>query len=403
MSEFHDSDPLRTLFAEYEDDTAPQIRAAGVAAATIAVRRLRKVRSTLIAAGVALLFAMPVAAYALMSRPTGPPVTPGSPGPTVSASPTPRPPATPVATEPVPAGGISRDELRSATFDVPAFVENEGYVPCGSGSIAFINGSGGMVLSENNRQLIIGGVSYADIDGNGQWETIVHLECSQGETGPQQLIALRRAGSTIQTVGAVVKTDAEIQQFYDFTGMSDGTVQVNVRSGRICCDVPYSSMQHQVRGYGWTGQRFEQVLGSRSFHSDKVNLQVTVSKLVFGKPTAGVRTGTVMVRVSNTGPVAVEDVILLLSLRHAEVAGPGWAAERWLPRSPARHFETLRPGENLELDLSVTTTQANVNEVGVQIFAFSAMTNGDLLADSKPDDNEGSGNLAGISPEIQFG
>jgi hypothetical protein len=52
---------------------------------------------------------------------------------------------------------------------------------------------------------------------------------------------------------------------------------------------------------------------------------------------------------------------------------------------------------------SFTTTHGNVSDVGVGFMAFAAMKNGDLLADSSPEDNEGSGRLAGVEPEIQFG
>jgi hypothetical protein len=278
--------------------------------------RRRRLRAALIAAVAVLLVAAPLTLY-LMLRDDSPSITPApepSTGPTSSVSVEPSTTA-PTAT-PAPDGRFSLEQLRNATFTVPAWPADN--LTGLSGRLTFHDGQV-LVPADNRfpfeRHIIIGGVTYGDVDHDGASETIVELACVvQG--GSQQLVALDRdAAGRIVTMGTVVATTGEIRVIDNNSVRvtSDGVVEARVGDIQLCCG-DETPQKWQVRGYGWTGTQFRQVSGPTALplNPSVTDTSVTAGDLVFGPPADRIRRGTLTVTVRHVRGTRPHHLVLQL-------------------------------------------------------------------------------------------
>jgi len=242
-----------------------------------------------------------------------------------------------------------------------------------------------------------------DADRDGKYETIVRMRCERGlsEVAPEQIILLGRGtGGQIRTWGQVVTTKDGIRQIGEITGLTDGSIRVDVRDRGLCCSSPYTDTQHQWRTYSWDGQKFAQTAGATAFSTQTVELAVAMNDLVFGKPVDGVRTGTLRVTVQNMGGTAVPRVLLVTELFHAQITTPGWTVTR-VGQGMEAAFAGLAVSGAATIDLTFRTTESNRSMVGVGIIAIGMTTEGDYLRDTKPLNNQGEA-TSGIQAVIRF-
>ncbi len=329
-----------------------------------------------------------VSLAACASSTTGPMETP-IPAP-VSVVPE-QPATTLVASAPVPAGGLTLEELRNATITVPPW-NATGYDASGCATGAQTVNK----VQAENAAFLKTALSYVDIDGDGTFETIGTLICQQGEVGPQQGIIVGRDGKGVKTIGQVMSTRDGVKQIGELTGMSDGTIQVSVRDRALCCDTPPAWAQEQIRTYGWDGKRFGQVSGSTAFHpaDTATDLQLVKPKAVFGKPVDGVRTANVKVTIRNNGSVAAERVVLSLRLNGALGIDAQWDSHHG--ELYGKPLNQLAPGAETTVEFTLTTKVTRPGEVGVYLLARAAKANGDFVADGKPNDNDSSHAYDGV-------
>jgi hypothetical protein len=265
--------------------------------------RWHRLRVALITAVAVLVLAAPVALY-LVLRDDSPGAAPGpAPSTSPSTSTSAAPSASAPVTAPAPDGRIPLDRLRNATFVVPPWPTDN--LTGSSGRLTFHDGQVLVPPDDRfdfERQIIIGGVTYGDVDRDGASETIVELMCVvQG--GSQQLVALDLdTAGNIVTMGTVVATTGEIRVI-DSTRVrvtSEGLVEARVGDYQPCCGDETPQIW-QVRGYGWNGQRFRQASGPTAFplNPSVTDTSVTPSDLVFGPPADGIRRGTLTVTVGH--------------------------------------------------------------------------------------------------------
>jgi hypothetical protein len=367
----------------------------------LAVRKRRRKRALIVIAVAALVLVLPVAAYAFVVRPlaapdiTVPPTATVSPNasasPEASATPTP----SPVGDGSPHPGGFTIDELKNATLTVPpwedtAFKSQD----CLSGKLKFTNGVA------QDRVDLLPKLSYVDVDQDGGYETVVLFFCRGGQVGPMQVAVLGREGSGIKTFGQVISTRDGISQIASdgITGNYDNTIAVTTRNRALCCDAPQASAQEQVRYYKWTGTKFGQVFGTTSFYpsSTQTDISIAVPDVVFGKPVNGLRTATVKFTIKNNGPVDADLVLVRLTLAQANAANPGrvWTSSRVISSGTVplfvveRYLPPLRVGGQHEFEASITATAATSAEIAIRPLARAAKNNGDLLADTAPENNE---------------
>ncbi|HEX5997466.1 MAG TPA: hypothetical protein VFY84_20195 [Jiangellales bacterium] len=261
--------------------------------------RRRVLIGALIALATALILTAPFVFWALRGQ------TPHVTGTAPASAPTSASPPTP--TGPAPDGRISMEELRNATIEVPAWpVDNLG---CLAGRQTFVDGE---VLCPADdlyyfdRHMLIQYVTrqpvYGDVDNDGAQETVVLVGCYVQGGGGQVVALDRDAAGNIVTMGTVVAMTGEVRVIDErsLRVLPDGTVEVSVGDYQNCCgaDAP---VQWQLRGYGWIGDRFQQVSGPSSFPVNPgiTDTAVAAGPLVLGPPDAdGVRHGTLTVTVT---------------------------------------------------------------------------------------------------------
>jgi hypothetical protein len=312
VTDFHDDALVAGAFAAFRTEVGPYVRPIGTAAAHETVRHRRRVRLVTVAAAVALVIAVPVAAFAAtggLNHGPGPvPATGGpstAPSATPSTSPSPSDSPTPLAAD----GRIPKTELDHATLDIPAWgPAGRGTPACATGSVTFTDGYHNIADSFS---LLIDQVLYSDVDHDGAQETVVRLSCG-GQGNTYQVVALERdAGnpSAIRTVGQIAVDDAKIRGICDMRVDDDGGVEVKAADFPLplLCETGGSPAQFQWRKFAWNGTAFTQVAGPTSFpvNPKVTDLKVTSTDLTFGAPAGGLRHGSMTVTVRNAGPSPV--------------------------------------------------------------------------------------------------
>lgn len=333
---------LDTTFAALRAATVAYVKPDGIEKARATVRRRNRARAVALAALAVAVLGLPVAIYAAVA-PNSVPV-PGatpSPEPTTSGSPTatpssPAPPTTPAlvpkveqscekpSTSVAPPGGIALTELCDATLTIPAWKDAP---RCASDSVRFTDGARFIVASTfvnlgSSRLVSDTDLAYADIDVDGDYETLLLLSCG-GETWISTVIALQRTSDgEIETLGTVVATNADIRRLIAVNGRVDGTVEVEVADWNGGLGDDGSLAQRQWRSYAWDGGRFAQVGGPTAFAPNPkvTDFAVTSTGLAFSAAKDGERTGTVSVTVRNEGRSAAAYSVVLQVPDYAELS-----------------------------------------------------------------------------------
>jgi hypothetical protein len=270
----------------------------------------------LITAAVMLVLATPVAVYFVL-RDDSPGAAPGpepstNPGTSTSVEPS----ASAPTPAPAPDGRIPRDSLLNATFLVPPWPADNLTGP--SGWLTFHDGE--VIVPPDDqfdfeRHILVGGVTYGDVDRDGAEETIVEIDCVvQG--GSQQLVALDRdTVGNVVTMGTVVATTGEVRVIDSGSVRvnSGGAVEARVADFQACCGDETPQIW-QVREYGWNGQQFRQVSGPTEFppNPSVTDTSVTAGDLVFGPPTGGIRRGTLTVTVRHVRGTRPHHLVLTM-------------------------------------------------------------------------------------------
>jgi hypothetical protein len=284
----------------------------------------REIRVGLVAALAAVLVAVVLIWYALVSgpRPAAPPAAlPSSVSPVrePSASEQPSPPeATSTMPEPPPpGGGISRQGLRRSTLDLPAWPPGA-LDGCPSGKFHF----SGAERTELKRQydsiyLTVEKVAYVDVDHDGRYETVAEITCAvQGGTA-QVVVVKRGSAGAIVTLGQVVGSGyGPIHDVNDIRADPGGAVGVQVADiGSMDGSDVFQHVQRQWRGYSWNGRTFAQTTGPTSFPPNPyiTDLAVTATDLHLASASGGTRHGGVTVTVRNSGASTPTKVTLWLA------------------------------------------------------------------------------------------
>ncbi|GAA0950239.1 hypothetical protein [Virgisporangium aurantiacum] len=299
--------------------------------------RRRWLRIALIAVLAVLLVATPVTLYLILHDDS--PGTGGVGGgggvptaePTVSTAPSGAPSATSGVT--APDGRISPEVLRNATIDVPPWPTDN--LTGISGRVTFHNGEV-LVPADSTfpfeRHMLIGNVTYGDVDRDGATETVVQISAFvQG--GSIQIVALDRdRRGTIVTMGTVVATTGEVRGIdaaaTRVTG--DGVVEARVGDYQRCCGDETPQLW-QKRGYAWNGSRFRQTTGPVSFpiNPSVTETSYTPGELVLGPAVNGVRHGTLTVTVRYVRGVRPAHLALYMNLPPGmEPDGSAWPPVR---------------------------------------------------------------------------
>jgi len=206
----------------------------------------------------------------------------------------------------VPAGGIPLADLCDGTIDVPAWPSNYYTSFCPTGPLTFEQGA---IPAVANIAVELGrnglgmdtSLTYVDIDGDGDAETIVLLGCGNDS----QVMAFDRAGDgTIHTIGIIVQTSAALPRLIAVQAGPAGQIQVEVADYFAGVNDDPSIAQHQTRVYRYDGTGFAQTGGATSFPPNPglADMAVTSTALAFGPVVDGQRTATFTVAVHNSGP-----------------------------------------------------------------------------------------------------
>ncbi|GAA1036342.1 hypothetical protein GCM10009557_46840 [Virgisporangium ochraceum] len=277
----------------------------------------RWIRVALITALAVLLVAAPLALYLLLNGEDSGGSGGGGPVPSEVPSASAVPSGQPSATTGVPApdGRISPDVLRNATIDVPAWPTDN--LTGLSGRVAFHNGQ--VLIPPDSRfpferHMVIGAVTYGDLDRDGATETVVQISAViQG--GGVQLVALdRNRAGAIVTMGTVVAATGAIRDIDGAAGRvtGDGVVEARVADFQRCCG-DETPQTWQKRGYTWDGSRFRQTTGPVSFppNPSVTETGFDAGELVFGPAVDGVRHGTLTVTVRHVRGTRPHHLVLL--------------------------------------------------------------------------------------------
>jgi hypothetical protein len=359
--------------------------------------RRRWIRIVLITALAVLLVAAPMSLYLLLREDSG--GTGGSGGggpvpsevPSASGLPSGQPSAP--AGAPAPDGRISPDVLRNATIDVPAWPTDN--LTGLSGRIAFRNGQV-LVPADGTfpfeRHMIIGAVTYGDLDHDGATETVAQISAViQG--GGVQLVALDRdRAGHIVTIGTVVAATGAIR---DIDGAATrvtggGVVEARVSDFQRCCG-DETPQNWQKRGYSWDDSRFRQTTGPVSFppNPSVTETGFDAGDLVFGPAVDGVRHGTLTVTVRHVRGTRPHHLVLLFE----PAAGIQRDGSAWPPvqAEPNGHLSVELPTPATGASATYTfafrrAVSATDNEFGLDLRGATA---GDvLLSESNPWDGQ---------------
>jgi hypothetical protein len=307
MPEFQERDPVDGLFADVSEAVAGYLRPTGVEMIYETVRRRR--RNRLVAAGVLGLALVlgPAAGLALAHGPDDgkPPVADRTTAPPTPSPGPPTPPPTPSATA-TPAGGtgrISLSQLSRARLDIPAWPEG---TDCVRDRVRI-----GDPASSTGplHATFVGSPVYVDVDGDGDDETAVLIECRPQWADHKVMVFERDGDGTIVTVGQVVATgataaDATIKRIWAIRSAPDGDIGVDVGDYAPCCLTKPDLPQHQWRTFGWTGNGFTQTGGPTAFGPNPkvVDLVTTARAPTMTRQADGTYAGTVEVKIRNDGP-----------------------------------------------------------------------------------------------------
>jgi hypothetical protein len=314
----HDPD-LDAAFAAFRAGAMPRIKPDGIDSARATVRNRRQTRAVVLAAAAVIVVIVSVSISAGLGRsatPHPPAVGSSTPVDTTSPSPSAAPPSHPPSqprevcggpsSGAVPPGGIALAELCDATLTIPGWT---GSAACPAGEMRFTNGArplgdsfalnlgAGTLASDTD-------LAYADVDRDGDSETLLLVSCG-GERWVSQVLALKRGdGDAITTMGRVVSTSAAIMRLVTVAAGPDGTVQVEVADWRGGLGDDGDFAQRQVRAYGWDGRRFVQTAGPTGFPVNPrvTDLAISTTDLAFGPPNSGHRSGIITITVRNAGP-----------------------------------------------------------------------------------------------------
>ncbi|WNM42564.1 hypothetical protein RMN56_15015 [Micromonospora halotolerans] len=312
-------------FAAFREAYAPAVQPAGTAAVRETVRRRRRRAAVVTAAAVVLAVAIPVGANAALHgpEPTPGPAQTATPTPSqTTPSPSPSSSPTPSAADPTPTtpnGRISRSQLLAARIDLPTW--RPGPV-CTAGPTRIAG------TYRNEGDVLLDGLAYGDVDGDGAIETVALLRCLIFQSGPSQVVVLDRdSAGRIVVVGQVTRSEAPSPQWLLGVQVAgNGTVRVEMADIGPGGGWSLDWSQRQWRGYRWTGKRFTQVDGPSSFGPNKhlVDLTVTAGDVAWGaKDADGTRTGTITVTVRNLSEVPAKLVELHLRMQVGTVADGG--------------------------------------------------------------------------------
>jgi hypothetical protein len=314
-----DLDRLNSAFDDFRSH-APRVRPLGFDAVRSTVTRRRRVRAAVLAAAAVLAVIIPVSVFAAPSQrgdvqpaqttsattkphtSTPPPTTP----PPDTAQPSVR---TPNCDQPgavsVPAGGIALADLCDSVIDIPKWTQN---AECADGPIQFTNGNyyiaGSFFLNIGSANLISDySLTYVDVNGDGKVETILLLSCG-GEGWTSQVIALDLGtDGSIHTIARVLSASATLPRLISVAPAANGQIDIEVADFNGGLGDDGSTAQRQTRTYRYTGSAFIQSGGPTKFPPNPkvVDLSVTTTKLAFGAPSGGRRTGTLTATVHNGG------------------------------------------------------------------------------------------------------
>jgi hypothetical protein len=325
MPEFDDDRALRAAFTRFDEDVRAFAPTQDFTRVRAIARRRRAVRATAIVALAALVLLLPVAAFAVVGpHPHRNPITRITPSP---STPPVTPPTTPPSATP-PAGlEVSSTDLVASGVTLPPWTPSRaqrcvrkitGYTVSGPDSLAI--------------QVYM--TVQVDLDHDGRKELVGWFMCfgtfgppsTPGSGGDSQVVAFTRdATGKIVVFGQMVNTfDGPIKEITKIESAGDA-VRVQVGDW-FCCESPDVD-QRQWRTYRWTGTRFEQSDGPRTFPANPklpraADLTVRADDLVFGTPAGGQRTGTLAVTVTNHGPDAVDGVTLTMPIKSFAVRDP---------------------------------------------------------------------------------
>jgi hypothetical protein len=404
MPEFDDDRALRAAFTRFDEDVRASAPAQNFTRVRTIARRRRAVRATAIVALAALVLLLPVAAFAVVGpHPHRNPITRITPSPST-------PPVTPPTTPPTatpPAGlGVSSTDLVASGVTLPPWTPSRaercvrkvtGYTVSGPGSL-------GMQVYMT---------AQVDLDHDGRNELVGWFMCfstfgppsTPGSGGDSQVVAFTRdATGKIVVFGQVVNTfDGPIKEI---TRIEPAGNAVRVQVGDwFCCESPGVS-QRQWRTYRWTGTRFEQSDGPRTFPPNPklphtADLIVRADDLVFGPPADGQRTGTLAVTVTNHGPDAVDEVTLTIPIKSFAVRDPAgqprpgpWSAHCQLDSGSAP-----TSGTDTEV-MTCTFGRLPGNATTTYKLAFTAPGSTAPSGDEMPIDVNGTASVPVVDPDV---
>ncbi|GAB7045074.1 hypothetical protein JCM9534A_02000 [Catenuloplanes indicus JCM 9534] len=307
-----------------------------------APKRRRARRAVLVAALLVIVLLAPIAVLLFVrggGMPRGGPVAVPSAAPHVTPTGTGSPAAatsvpdtrTPTRVPP-PDGRIAAGVLKNALLYVPPWPADNVAGP--SGPVQFRNGLFTVpdrAVDEGTawgKQIVIGAVTYGDVDRDGADETIAELECMiQGSS--QQVVAFGRdrAGAVV-TLGQVLATTGQVRSIAagSIRVIANGDVAARVGDIQNCCGgtVPVT---WQDRTYRWDGHRFHRSGGTAAIPLNPYVTETTVTagELTLGPTVAGYRTGTLAVTVTHrwgTPPASVR--LRFATTGGIEPTGPDW-------------------------------------------------------------------------------
>jgi hypothetical protein len=350
---------VRTAFRAFADSMTPYVQPPGADVAQREARRRVRTRRVVVAAVAAIVVLVPASVVALVRGvgTTTPPLPPTTSTPTVSATPTSTPSSSPTPTapptpeaQPTPGPG----ELVNATLTL---------------SWADERCSSTFTIVDGHADVMVQSTMPFDVDRDGNLELVAHIRCVIGQTGPEQLLAVRLGPSGPTVVGPVLVTDwpgnsGDPAQrgpvtIRGYVGLSDGSIRAEVAHMFTCCAVPSEAAVVQQRTYRWTGSSFAQVAGPTTFVANRAvaDIELNVSTLVFGAPVDGFRTGTLTVQVRNNGPRPAADVSVYIEhyLDIEKPSGGDWSRcaspQNGFTRSALCTVGDLAPGQSVTLTL----------------------------------------------------
>jgi hypothetical protein len=246
------TDPLARMFAGFDDDVAPLIKAGGTEAIRRTVRIRRRVRSSALATLLAFLVAGPLVL-----------LNDGDPGdeggrPAGSAGASPPPIASAVAPEP---GRLGTADLNEATVQIPAWAPDAVVAGCPSGPLRF---SGGVHGAGAATAVRLEQVTFVDVDQDGDQETVARYSCGTAQLATAQVVALRPdpAGG-VRTVGQVFRQAGAVKAVCDVRpGDGRHSVTIKVASEPLPRDCAITGSVVTTWGsfnYDWRQQVFVKI------------------------------------------------------------------------------------------------------------------------------------------------